>query len=228
MKKIIASISLTFFHFHLFAQLNVNAQTFFNDSLKGKWIFEKHAVFEAGYEDYTNSGIDFIVFEKLNSQNIIFLNRYTNGKFENDSVRLYSPELTIIGKAWTMDNFLFYRDVKLIIGTNKYNLCLLQDNFFGIANFYNKDTTYTKIPTVQNQTGISIYPTVTSGIITIENGYNDLVVINMYNNVGAHIKSKKIDSNSTDILDLIDLERGCYYLIIQNKRINLTQSIIRK
>lgn len=63
MKRILIILvgNLLFLHF-LFAQENSRISTFFNDTLKGKWILETNCIYEAQYCDTIGKGSEYVIF----------------------------------------------------------------------------------------------------------------------------------------------------------------------
>ena len=83
-KCFLVTISLVFF-INVYSQNDVN--TFFNDTLKGKWILDHYAVLEASYTDYSRRDIDYVLFEEVTNQNYVKYSSYINGIYSSDSIK---------------------------------------------------------------------------------------------------------------------------------------------
>jgi hypothetical protein len=157
---IILVVNLLFSHF-LFAQENSRISTFFNDTLKGKWILQTNCIYEAQHCDTIGRGTEYLIFSSINSQN--FVKFSTNGYWNNeygDSTKLYLPMQTVIGISWAVDDFLsnIYPRTKLCIQNQGFDdLTLLVNNLMGIAKSYKRDKSYLGIQHIINEP-ITIYP----------------------------------------------------------------------
>jgi hypothetical protein len=218
---IILVVNLLFPHF-LFAQENSRISTFFNDTLKGKWILQTNCIYEAQYCDTIGRGTEYLIFSSINSQN--FVKFSTNGYWNNeygDSTKLYLPMQTVIGISWAVDDFLtnIYPRTKLCIQNQGIDdLTLLVDDLIGIAKSYKRDKTYLGIQHIINEP-ITIYPNPFIDKINIS--YNtpnstNRVSINIYSATGLLLKKIEIPENgqSTKTISLEDLNTGIYFGVV--------------
>jgi hypothetical protein len=216
---IILVVNLLFSHF-LFTQENSRITTFFNDTLKGKWILESNCLLEYQICDSIGKGIEYIIFNSINSQD--FVKVVTNGpwSFENgDSAKLYLPQKTIFGETWVMDDYIFYSYNKIcVINENIDKLFLATNSFIGKAKSYKRDKSYLGIRHLINEP-ITIYPNPFIDKINIS--YNkpnstNRVSINIYSATGALLKKIEIAENgqSTKTISLEDLNKGIYFGVV--------------
>ncbi len=218
---IILVVNLLFSHF-LFAQENSRITTFFNDTLKGKWILECNCLLEYQTCDSTVKGIEYIIFNSINSQD--FVKVVTNGawSFENgDSAKLYLPQKTIFGETWVMDDYIFYPYINnkiCVINENIDKLFLATNSFIGFAKSYKRDKSYLGIQHIINEP-ITIYPNPFIDKINISCGIpnsTNRVSINIYSATGALLKKIEIAENghSTKTISLEDLNKGIYFGVV--------------
>jgi len=216
---IILVVNLLFSHF-LFAQENSRITTFFNDTLKGKWILESNCLLEYQRCDSIGKGIEYIIFTSINSQD--FVKVVTNGSwsFENgDSAKLYLPEKTIFGETWVMDDYIFYSYNKIcVIYKNIDKLFLSTNSFIGFAKSYIRDKSYLGLQSKIN-IPITIYPNPFIDKINVSydipNSTNR-VLINIYSSTGLLLKKIEIAENGQfkKTISLEDLNKGIYFGVV--------------
>lgn len=216
---IIFVVNLLFSHF-LFAQENSRISTFFNDTLKGKWILESNCLLEYQRCDSIGKGIEYVIFNSINSQD--FVKVVTNGSwsFENgDSTKLYLPEKTIFGKTWVMDDYIFNSYNKIcVINENIDKLFLSTNSFIGKAKSYIRDKSYSGIHNVITEP-ITIYPNPFIDKINIScdipNSTNRVSLV-IYSTTGALLKKIVITENEQSLktINLKDLNTGIYFGIV--------------
>jgi len=221
MKRILIVLvsNLLFSHF-LFAQENSRINSFFNDTLKGKWILESNCLLEYQRCDSIGKGIEYIIFNSINSQG--FVKVVTNGSwsFENgDSTKLYLPEKTIFGETWVMDDYIFYSYNKIcVINENIDKLFLSTNSFIGFAKSYIRDKSYLGLQSKIN-IPITIYPNPFIDKINVSydipNSTNR-VLINIYSSTGLLLKKIEIAENGQfkKTISLEDLNKGIYFGVV--------------
>ena len=223
MKKnfILLVVNLLFSHF-LFAQENSRISTFFNDTLKGKWILQTNCIYEAQYCDTIGRGSEYLIFSSINSQN--FVKFSTNGYWNNeygDSTKLYLPLQTVIGISWAVDDFLsnIYPRTKLCIQNQGLDdLTLLVNNLMGIAKSYIRDKSYSGIHNVITEP-VTIYPNPFVDKINVSYGTpnsTNRVSLVIYSTTGALRKKIEIAENGqfSKTISLEDLNKGIYFGVI--------------
>lgn len=218
---IIFVVNLLFSHF-LFAQENSRIITFFNDTLKGKWILQTNCIYEAQHCDTIGRGSEYLIFSSINSQN--FVKFTTNGYWNNeygDSTKLFLPLQTVIGISWAVDDFLsnIYPRTKLCIQNQGLDdVTLLVNNLMGIAKSYIRDKSYTGIHNVITEP-VTIYPNPFVDKINVScdipNSTN-IVSLVIYSTTGALLRKIVITENeqSSKTISLKDLNTGIYIGIV--------------
>ena len=223
MKRILIILvgNLLFLHF-LFAQENSRISTFFNDTLKGKWILETNCIYEAQYCDTIGKGSEYVIFSSVNTQN--FVKFSTNGFWNNeygDSTKLYLPLQTVIGISWAVDDFLsnIYPRTKLCIQNQGLDdLTLLVNNLMGIAKSYKRDKSYSEIQNTMIEP-VTIYPNPFVDKINVScdipNSINRVSLV-IYSTTGALQKKIEITENGrlSKTISLVDLNKGIYLGVV--------------
>lgn len=225
---IIIFLNLLFSHF-LFTQENSRISTFFNDTLKGKWILQKNFYFELN--DTIGKNTEYLIFSSISPQNYIKFN--TNGSWctsKGDSAKLYLK----FNEFWKIDDFLFYdfgdSEIDPII-ENLDELTLLKccEPFFG--KVYKRDKSYSDIQNIKSEP-IKIYPNPFVDKINVScdipNSTNRVSLV-IYSTTGALLKKIEIAENgqSTKTISLEDLNTGIYFGVVSlnDKWINNTKLI---
>jgi hypothetical protein len=221
MKRILIVLvfNLLFSHF-LFAQENSRINSFFNDTLKGKWILESNCLLEYQRCDSIGKGIEYIIFNSINSQG--FVKVVTNGSwsFENgDSTKLYLPEKTIFGETWVMDDYIFYSYNKIcVINENIDKLFLSTNSFIGKAKSYIRDKSYSGIHNVINEP-VTIYPNPFVDNISLSYEIPNSIkeaAFKLYSVTGQLLKSIEIAERGqiTKAFNLKELNSGIYIGVV--------------
>lgn len=224
-KCFLVTISLVFF-INVYSQNDVN--TFFNDTLKGKWILDHYAVLEASYTDYSRRDIDYVLFEEVTNQNYVKYSSYINGIYSSDSIKLYLPSTTYIGKRWTCDNFLFPNEEEIIIKYEEGSLSLLQNSFHGYINYYYKDSSVINNLDIHESYNLSVYPLITKDKIFISSQYNNDMIVKCYNLNGDIVQSNVCRGSNITEINISQLQAGFYILEIIINDKSETKKILKK
>jgi Secretion system C-terminal sorting domain len=223
MKKIliILFVNLLFSHF-LFSQGNNRINTFFNDTLKGKWILQTNCIYEAQHCDTIGKGTEYLIFSSISSQN--FVKFSTNGYWNNeygDSTELYLPMKVVIGISWTVDDFLsnIYPRTKLCIQNQDHdNLTLLINNLMGVAKSYIRDKSYTNIYNVISDL-VTIYPNPVKSSFILEGEIPESaqkVLVDIVSTDGRLLLSKVLSErgNIKKQIDMPAVHAGMYFVLL--------------
>lgn len=220
--KIILIITNLLFSFSIFAQENDRIHTFFNDTLKGKWILQDRCYVENC--DTIGRNIEYLIFKSITPHNYVKFN--TNGSWctsKGDSAKLY----LINNEFWRIDDFLFFdfEFTEIGIKFEKYNffdksekLILISTTAGGALKTYIKDEYYSGIHSVINKS-IKCFPN--PFVDKINFTYNtpnstDRIFINIFSSTGQLLRKIEITENgqSTKTIYLDDIKKGIYLGVV--------------
>jgi len=219
---ILLIINLLFLHF-LFAQDNSRISTFFNDTLKGKWLLQKSCY--KSFCDTVGKNTEYVIFTSITPQG--FVKFSTNGSWctsKGDSAKLFLH----FSNSWKIDDFLFFDFEKTEIGIQFENfdkLFLITIDGGGASKEYNRDKSFSDFQNVKSEP-IKIFPNPFVDKFTLScdmpNPTNRVSLV-IYSTTGALLKKIEIPENgqSTKIISLEDLNKGIYLgvLTLDNKEV---------
>ncbi len=108
--------------------------------------------------------------------------------------------------------------IPLVAGTYQYQ-CNIHTSMQG--SFTVSTSSKQKV----SNSNIQLYPTVTSDFVNIKSE-NKIISVQIHSILGVKVLNKDIQSNQT-VLNLIDLESGCYFITINTIEGITTQKLIK-
>lgn len=220
--KIILIITYLLFSFSIFAHENDIIHTFFNDTLKGKWILQDRCYAENC--DTIGRNIEYLIFNSITPLNYVKFK--TNGSWctsKGDSAKLYLKN----NQFWRIDDFLFFdfEFTEIGIKFEKYNffdksekLILISTTAGGALKTYLKDKNYSDIRSVLTES-MRFYPNPFIDKISFICEFpdsSDKILFNLYSSTGQLLRKIEIVENgqSTKTIYLGDLEKGIYLGVV--------------
>lgn len=204
------------FSHYIYSQENSRAYTFFNDSLKGKWVLQQSCYH--AFCDTTSKDTEYVIFTSLSSQDYVKFN--TNGSWctsKGDSAKIFLH----LGHYWNMDDFLFFDYEKTVLSIEFENLdklVLKTVDGGGASKEYIRDKSFSDIQNIKSEP-IKIYPNPFVDKINVScdmpNSTNRVSLV-IYTATGALLKKIEIPEigQSSKTIFLEDLNKGIYFGVI--------------
>lgn len=216
MKKIIIiTFYFVMFTHYIYSQENSRAYTFFNDSLKGKWILQNSCFIENC--DTLGKNSEYVIFTEITPKDYVKFE--TNGSWctsKGDSAKLY----LISNEFWKIDDFLFFDYEKTEIGIQFEfdKLFLITIAGGGRSKSYIRDK-YNYVNQTINSESIKIYPNPFVDQINISydtTNSTGKVLINLYSATGLLLRKFEIAENGQPMktISLKDLNTGIYFGVV--------------
>lgn len=199
------------FSHYIYSQGNSRAYTFFNDSLKGKWILQNSCIVENC--DTLGKNTEYIIFTEITPQD--FVKFETNGSWctsKGDSAKLFLH----FSNSWKIDDFLFFDYEKTEIGIQfEFNkLFLITIAGGGRSKSYIRDN-YNYVNQTINSESIKIYPNpfvdkINLSCDLLNSSYK--ISLAIYTATGALLKMIDFEENGifTKTISMGDLNAGIY------------------
>jgi hypothetical protein len=203
------------FSHYIYSQENSRAYTFFNDSLKGKWILQNSCFVENC--ETLGKNTEYVIFTEITPQDYVKFE--TNGSWctsKGDSAKLFLH----FSNSWKIDDFLFFDYEKTEIGIQfEFNkLFLITIAGGGRSKSYIRDK-YNSVNQTINSESIKIYPNPFIDQINISYdtpNSTGKVLLNLYSATGLLLRKVEIAENGQSIkrISLEDLNTGIYFGVV--------------